>query len=103
MLLTIEETKKHLNIDEAFTEDDAYLTSLCEVAEALVQKHIDRKFEDIIALEGELPRPLLHAVLLFIGNFYANRESVAYSNATSVPMSVKYILDMYRDYTDHPF
>ena len=98
MLLDLEKIKKHLNIDADFTEDDEYIEFLENVAEDLVQKHIDKKFEDIIAEEGAIPDALLHAILLFIGNMYDNRESVAFSNPSEVPQSLTYILNMYRDY-----
>lgn len=98
MLLTLDRIKKHLNIDADFTEDDEYIEFLESVAEDLVQKHIDKKFDDIIAEEGALPNALLHAILLFIGNMYDNRESVAFANPSEVPQSLTYILNMYRDY-----
>jgi len=98
MLIDLDKIKKHLNIDEDFTEDDEYIESLALVAEELVEKHIDKSFEEIAAESGELPKPLLHAILLMIGNFYDNRESVAYSSAIEVPTSLTYILNMYRDY-----
>ena len=98
MLLDLEKIKKHLNIDADFTEDDEYIEFLENVAEDLVQKHIDKKFEDIIAEEGAIPNALLHAILLFIGNMYDNRESVAFANPSEVPQSLTYILNMYRDY-----
>lgn len=98
MLLTLDKIKKHLNIDADFTDDDDYIEFLESVAEDLVQKHIDKKFDDIIAEEGALPNALLHAILLFIGNMYDNRESVAFANPSEVPQSLTYILNMYRDY-----
>ena len=98
MLIDLDKIKKHLNIDEDFTEDDEYIESLALVAEELVQKHIDKSFEEIAAESGGIPKPLLHAILLFIGNLYDNRESVAYSSAIEVPTSLTYILNMYRDY-----
>lgn len=98
MLLELDRIKKHLNIDADFTEDDEYIEFLESVAEDLVQKHIDKKFDDIIAEEGALPNALLHAILLFIGNMYDNRESVAFANPSEVPQSLTYILNMYRDY-----
>ena len=98
MLLTLDKIKKHLNIDVDFTDDDDYIEFLESVAEDLVQKHIDKKFDDIIAEEGALPNALLHAILLFIGNMYDNRESVAFANPSEVPQSLTYILNMYRDY-----
>lgn len=98
MLVDLNKIKKHLNIDAEFTEDDEYLTFLEGVAEDLVQKHIDITFEKLEAQEGEIPSPLLSAILLFIGNMYDNRESVAYTSVTELPMSLKYILEMYRSY-----
>jgi uncharacterized phage protein (predicted DNA packaging) len=100
MLVNLNRIKKHLNIDVDFTDDDEYIESLEQIAEDLVQKHIDKKFEDIIAEDGVVPTPLLQAILLFIGNMYDNRESVAYSSVTEVPKSLDYILSMYRDYND---
>lgn len=98
MLIDLDKIKKHLNIDVDFTDDDEYIESLALVAENLVQKHIDKSFDEIAAEKGCIPMPLLHAVLLFVGNLYDNRESVAYSSVTEVPTSLTYILDMYRDY-----
>ncbi len=98
MLIDLSIIKKHLNIDADYTDDDVYIQHLEEVAEELVQKHIDRTFEDIIAEEGEIPKPLLHTILLFVGNMYDNRESVAYNQVVEVPNSLSYILSLYRDY-----
>ena len=33
MYVTLDEAKKHLNIDADFNDDDAYITSLIEVSE----------------------------------------------------------------------
>lgn len=99
MYLTIEEIKKHLNIDDDFTDDDEYLLSLEEVAEGVIEKHIDDSLEDIASMNGgELPRPLLHAMLLYIGNLYANRESISYSSAIEIPFAYDYILSLYKSY-----
>ena len=37
MYVTLEETKKHLNIDESFKDDDVYINSLVQVAEDAVE------------------------------------------------------------------
>ena len=81
MLIELETIKNHLNIDSSFNDDDNYIMQLEEVAEAIVEKHIDRTLEGIIGEEGEVPKPLLQAMLLFIANLYNNRESVAYTGA----------------------
>lgn len=100
MVIDLATIKNHLNIDTDYTEDDTYLVYLEGVAEEVVQKHIDRTFEDIIEKEGALPQPLLHTILLIVGNLYDNRESVAYSQVVEVPNSLTYILSMYRDYNN---
>lgn len=100
MLLDLEIIKKHLNIDSDFCDDDNYLVALAEVAEKAVEKHIDTKLEDIAEEEDDIPSPLLHAMLLMIGNLYANRESVSYSTAVEVPKSYDYLLSLYRNYNN---
>ena len=62
MLIELETIKNHLNIDSSFNDDDNYIMQLEEVAEAIVEKHIDRTLEDIIGEEGEVPKPLLQAI-----------------------------------------
>lgn len=99
MFLELEQIKKHLNIDSDFTDDDEYLIHLAEVAEMVVEKHIDDKLQCLANRNGgDLPSPLLHATLLFIGNLYQSRESVAYTNAVEIPLSYSYLLDLYKNY-----
>ena len=95
MYLTLDEIKKHLNIDPAFTDDDTYLQSLESVAVDVIERDVNIKFSELTSL----PDGLKHALLLFIGNMYDNRESVAYTSVTTVQNSLNWILDMYRDYT----
>lgn len=99
MYLALDKIKKHLNIDADFKEDDSYLQSLSEVAESVVERHIGYKFSDIVeSNDGQLPAPLQHAMLLFIGNMYANRESVTFGSASELPLSYNYILQLFENY-----
>jgi uncharacterized phage protein (predicted DNA packaging) len=98
MIIDLSIIKRHLNLDDDFTADDAYIEYLANEAEEQVQKEIDRSFEEIIAEEGEIPKPLLHTILLIVANFYANREPNAYTQVVEVPNSLTRILSMYRDY-----
>lgn len=100
MVIDLATIKQHLNIDADYTDDDTYIEFLEGVAEEVVQKHIDKSFEDIIEEVGAIPQPLLQSILLIIGNMYANRESIAYTNAIEIPNSLSYILSMYRDYNN---
>lgn len=96
MYIAIDKIKRHLNIDMDFKEDDQYLMALSEVAESVVERHVGYKFSDLVEKNGgELPMPLQHAMLLFIGQLYANRESVTFGSATVLPHAYEYILDLY--------
>jgi len=96
--LTLELAKRHCNVDSSFVEDDTYIQSLIEVAEAVVSKDICETLVDV-EVEGALPAPLLHAALLLVGNYYANREPVAFANCVEVPLSYKYLIGLYRNYS----
>lgn len=98
MYLSLSRIKKHLNLDSDFIQDDDYLLMLEDVAEKTVERHIDCSLTELQADGGELPTPLLQAMLLFIGDMYSNRESVAFSSATEIPFSYEYLLSLYKDY-----
>lgn len=99
MYLQLYQIKKHLNIDEAWHEDDEYLVDLAMVAEKVVEQHIDCKLSNLEDDGGELPTPIVHAMLLFIGDMYQSRESVAFTGATELPLSYNYLLSLYKDYS----
>lgn len=98
MYINLDDAKQHLNINKEFREDDYYIASLCDVAEKVVEKAIDTKLRNLEDADGSLPSPLYQAMFLMIGNFYANRESVAFASSTSVPKSYDYLIDLYRNY-----
>lgn len=99
MFLEIDRIKKHLNIDDYYKDDDNYLVYLYEVAEKVVEKHTDTSLKQIAEENGgELPPPILHAMLLFIGDMYKSRESISFGSVTSIPFSYDYILSLYKNY-----
>lgn len=91
--------KRHLNVEESFVEDDEYIGGLIEAAEAVVEKDVCDKL-DILAQEngGKLPAPLRHCILLMVGQFYANREPVAFAQSAEVPLSYSHLVSLYRNY-----
>lgn len=102
MFITLDQIKRHLNIDSYFTDDDNYLMDLEQVAEKVVEKHIDKKLSVLCDDGGDLPSPLLHAMLLFIGNLYQSRESIAFnSSPLEIPLSYSYLLDLYKNYSNN--
>lgn len=120
MWITLEEAKKHLNLDDTFNDDDNYVLYLIQVAEDTVEKHIDRDITEVCKVYEEplnnvededddnneeevvinyiLPQPLKHAMLLYIGNMYDNRESVSFGSPRDIPFSYEYLTQLYRKY-----
>lgn len=99
MYTTVLEAKKHLLVDEYFTDDDVYILGLIDAAEEAVSKHINRDFDDLAADTGQIPSAVKSAVLYLVGTLYANRESVAYTSAVKVPHTYDYLIMLYKDYS----
>ena len=99
--VSLHRLKQHLNIeDNVFIEDD-YLKYLLEVAEATVERHICQPLKGLEDANGDLPKPLEHAVLLYCGDLYANRESVAFGGSPQqVPFTYEYLLNLYQNYKE---
>lgn len=97
MYVTLEQAKKHLNIDDSFTDDDNYILQLIQVAEDAVQKNTDIALSE--QLEGGiLPPSLTHSILLLVGNLYNNREATSYSVPSEVPYAYKYLINLNRNF-----
>ena len=99
--LNLDIIKKHLNLENDFTEDDKYLELLGEAVEQAVSLAIDDSLQHVTdSWGGKLPTPLLVAMLSLCGTFYSNRENVAFASSTPVPYTYQYIIDLYRNYGD---
>jgi hypothetical protein len=46
-----------------------------------------------------LPSSVVHAMLLMIGNLYANREPISYSTVVKIPYTYEYLISLYKHYT----
>lgn len=96
--LNLELIKNHLNLQN-FSDDDKYLQHLGSAVEFVVERDIDKKLTTIAQENGgELPPSLLHAMLLLLGTYYANRENISYASCVEVPKTYQYICDLYRCY-----
>lgn len=96
MYVTLEEAKRHLQIDSEYDGDDLYINSLIDAAEAAVANHL--KYDSLDGAFPILPFPVKHAILLMVGNLYANREPVAFAQSYRVPLSYEYLLAPYVNY-----
>lgn len=99
--VTLDLAKKHLSVEDSFTDDDGYIEALVDVAEAKVAKELCIKPEDLATIDGgeAIPAPLIQAILLTIGTYYANRENVAVANLKEIPTGVSHLIHLYRDYS----
>ena len=96
--LNLELIKNHLNLQN-FSDDDTYLQHLGSAVEFVVERDIDKKLTTIAQENGgELPPSLLHAMLLLLGTYYANRENISYASCVEVPKTYAYMCDLYRCY-----
>lgn len=96
MFITLEQAKKHLLVD--FEDDDRYIVDLIAVSEDAIANHLDCQLEDLVNEDGNLPAAINHAILLLVGNLYANREPVSYSQAVKVPFTFEYLVGLYKHY-----
>lgn len=97
MYVTLEQAKKHLNIDDSFTDDDNYILQLIQVAEDAVQKNTDIALSEMVD-GGTLPPSIIHSILLLVGNLYNNREATSYSVPSEVPFAYKYLINLNRNF-----
>ena len=97
MYITLEQAKKHLLVDEDFRADDMYILDLIAVAEDSVSKHLDIALDEL-ETGGNLPPAIIHAMLLMIGNLYANREPVAFGTVVKLPYSYEYLIGLNKHY-----
>jgi hypothetical protein len=99
MYITLDQIKRQLNIDSAYSDDDEYLTELIDVCEGAVQLHINDNLQTIAdANSGVLPSELAHAMKLLVGHFYNHREIVTAFKASELTKSYDYLLAFFIHY-----
>ena len=106
-MLTKEQVKRHCNIEQDFTEDDAWIDTGIKAAERYVEKWTRRrlyeKADDPLYMAD--PDALLYgedvemAMLMLIAHWYTNRETVSTGSTTSaLAFSTEALLQPYRIY-----
>lgn len=99
--VTLEIAKSHLSVEPDFTDDDIYIENLVKVAEVRVAKELCVSPEELATLDGgvEPPAPVIQAILLIVGTYYANRESITAVRMKEIPGGVSHLLQLYRNYS----
>lgn len=93
--VTLAQVKAHLRLDHS--AEDAHLALLITAARRSVENATGRivtaELPDVAGSDREV---VAQAMLLLIGSWYMNRESVAISGVTEMPLAVRYLLDPLR-------
>ena len=97
--LALELVKQHLNIDAEYTGDDTYIQHLSDAVEGAVANRIKQPLKNLENESGQLPTPLVQAMLFLVGDWYQSRESVAFgASPVEVPRTFEYLCDQYTCY-----
>lgn len=93
--------KRHLNVEEEFTEDDEYIKLLIDVAENKVAKELCVSVKELATIDGgeSIPVPLQQAILLTVGGYYANREEMTTVQSRPLEQGSKHLISLYRNYS----
>ena len=96
VFLTLAQCKQHLLVDASFTGDDDYITALAGAAEQAAERHLNRPLAILADSQGNLPMPVIQAMLFLVGHFYANREPVAMTSVNKIPYTFEYLIGLYQ-------
>ncbi len=106
-MLDVEIIKQHCRIDLDESDEDTLLETYATAAQRLIENKTGRRIyataNEANAAEDErallLDDDLSTAMLLIIGNWYANREAVVVGTITSeLPMAVNALIEPYQFY-----
>lgn len=105
MYIPLDKAKQHINVDAEYKEDDGYIISLVCAAEDAVAKRLNVKsLSKLVNPDtGYLPDSVSHAILLLIGNWFANREAVSNLNLNKLSYGFDFLADLNRNYNEEPF
>jgi len=103
MLLTMEEIKVQLRLDDDFTDEDILLALLGKAAQSRTENYLNRR---LYAEPGDkpeddpdglvMPDDVKLALLMLVSHFYENRSAVAEVEKLVLPMSFNWLVDPYR-------
>ncbi len=103
MILSLEEIKRQLRLEDDYSEEDDLLTALGKAAEARTENFLNRKIyspgSGIPATDADglvLSDDLRLAMLMLVSHFYEHRSSVSDFEQTATPMAYEWIVRPYR-------
>ena len=105
MLLTLEEIKHQLRLEEDYNEEDEHLTMLGKAAQARTVSFLNRTlYSESAGVPDTDPNGMIMtddirlAILFLITHFYENRSTVSEVDMAEMPLSFKWLVGPYRFY-----
>ena len=98
MILTVDEVKTHLRIEE--DDEDAYIEGLIKQAQAAAEDFCRVSFDPYLDEEGQdtdPPEPVRLAVLLMVSHYYENRDNPERAVYGTMRIAFENLLYPYRD------
>ena len=89
MIVTVDEVKNHLRIED--DDEDMYLESLIAQAQAVAEDFCRTQFSEAA------PEPVRLAVLLFVSHYYENRDNPDRAVYGTMRIAFENLLYPYRD------
>jgi hypothetical protein len=93
-LISLDDLKRHLSIEQGFMDDDGYLDSLIHAAQEAVEQSINRRLTDCE------PETVLHCIRILAATWYAGREGVSFGSPNKIPYTLDYLIGLNRNYDD---
>lgn len=96
--LNLDIIKAHLNIAPDFNGDDYLLISYADASEQAIQAMLDTKLTNMLDENGNLPDPIISAMLLLVGTLFNDRENDVHGTITKHSSGVEYLIAPFRNY-----
>ncbi|MDM3203905.1 head-tail connector protein [Citrobacter sp. Cf097] len=103
MLLSMEEIKAQLRLDDDFTDEDSLLALLGKAAQSRTENYLNRRlYEKPQDIPPDDPDGLVMsdevklAMLMLVSHFYENRSAVTEVEKLELPMSFNWLVGPYR-------
>ena len=101
MILTVDEVKRHLRIEE--NDEDQYIASLIRQAQSTAEDFCRVSFDPLIETDDEgneintVPEPVRLAVLLMVSHYFENRDNPERAVYGTMRIAFENLLYPYRD------
>lgn len=97
--ITLEQAKRHLEVDLDYTGDDTLITGIIKDVLEIVESDLCVELLEIETSKGELPGAIRRAALLLIGTYYKSREDEIPNNESAkLTSGYQRLVSNYRNY-----